>query len=48
MCGLVPKFQSLKTAWIIGPRVNLDKLDRKLLNLFHLDCEKCLYKALFD
>ena len=48
MCGLVLKFLSLKTAWIIGPRVNPDKFDRKLLNLFHLDCEKCLYKALFD
>ena len=48
ICGLVLNFQSLKTAWIIGPRVNLDKFDRKQLNIFHLDCEKCLYKALFD
>ena len=34
MCGLVLNFRSLKTAWIIGPRVNLDKFDRKLLNFF--------------
>ena len=48
-CGeLVLKFLSLKTAWIIGPRVVLDKFERKLLNCFHLNCDKCLYKALFD
>ena len=47
MCGLVLKFLSLKTAWIIGPGVNLDKFERKLLNFYHLDCDKCLYKALF-
>ena len=47
MCGMVLQFISLKTAWITGPRVNLDKFERKLL-IFHLDCEKCLYRALYD
>ena len=31
---------SLKTAWIIGPRVNPDKFEGKLLNFYHIDCDK--------